>query len=127
MALVGWNPAQKLALTIDNSKVDEDLIDFPINIALTSNTGIGGFDAVDIFDKLSYADRHHIVVTDSNDNKLYTEIAYWDSINEKASLWTKVPTVSSGTDTDLYLYYDAAATTASGYTNDTGTIQAKAV
>lgn len=56
----------------------------------------------------SWWNREKLIVTDSNDNKLYTEIAYWDSINQEASLWTRVPTLSSGTDKELVLYYDAA-------------------
>jgi hypothetical protein len=50
-----------------------------------------------------------IAITDSNDNKLYTEIERWDYANEEANLWVNVPTIVSGTDTTLYLYYDATA------------------
>jgi hypothetical protein len=105
--LSGWNPNQILTLTIDGSKIDEELTDFPINITLSANTGINGFDATDVFDKLSYDNRTKLVVTDSDDNKLYTEIAYWDAINKEASLWTRIPTISSGTNKQLFLYYDA--------------------
>jgi hypothetical protein len=57
----------------------------------------------------SWYNRHKIAITDSNDNKLNTEIAYWDDFNKTASLWTAVPTIASGTDTALTLYYDATA------------------
>lgn len=57
----------------------------------------------------STANRKQLVITDVNDNKLYTEIAYWDDTNQTASLWTKIPTVSSGTDTELTLYYDGTS------------------
>jgi hypothetical protein len=57
----------------------------------------------------SWYNRHKIAITDSNDNKLNTEIAYWDDFNKTASLWTAVPTIASGTDTTLTLYYDATA------------------
>lgn len=133
MALSGWNAQQRFKLTVDGSKIDEDLTDFPVNITLSSGTGITGFDTTDVFDKLydpvtsgSYANRHKIVVTDSNDNKLYTEIAYWDHTDEEASLWTKVPTLSSGTNSDLFLYYDATVTGTS-YTGDTGSTAAENV
>ena len=52
MALSGWNGEQKLNLTIDSSKIDGDLTDFPINITLSSGTGITDFDTTDVFDKL---------------------------------------------------------------------------
>jgi len=34
------------------------------------------------------------------------EIAKWDHANEKAWLWVKILSVASGTDTELYIYYD---------------------
>lgn len=60
-----------------------------------------------------------LVLTDSSDNLLYTEVENWDTPNKKATLWTRVPTVSSGTDTNLYLYYNRDFyTTASGLNNN---------
>ena len=53
MALAGWNENQKLKLIIDSSKVDENLTDFPVNITLSSGTGQTGFDATDVFAKLT--------------------------------------------------------------------------
>ena len=49
MALSGWDNNKKLVLTIDNSKVDEDLTDFPVNITLSSGTGQTSFDATVVF------------------------------------------------------------------------------
>jgi len=56
----------------------------------------------------SWYNRKQIIVTAANDNKLYTEIARWDDFNETASLWTRVPTIASGTNTELILYYDTS-------------------
>ena len=39
-------------------------------------------------------------------DKCFTEIEYWDAVNETATLHMQVPTLTSGTDTDLYLYED---------------------
>ncbi len=75
----------------------------------------------------SWDNRKKIAITDSSDNQLYTEIERWDYANEEANLWVKVPTIASGTDTDLYLYYDASATTNSGYVGDTGDSPAQQV
>jgi hypothetical protein len=57
---------------------------------------------------LEYTDSHlKIAVTDSSGiNQLPVEIEYWDFLNKKATLWTAVPTVASGYDTSIYLYYD---------------------
>jgi len=39
-------------------------------------------------------------------DKCFTEIEHWDAVNETATLHVQVPTLISGTDTDLYLYED---------------------
>ena len=44
---------------------------------------------------------------DGTTTSLPVEIDYWDYINQKAQLWTRVPTVSSGTDTVVTLWYSA--------------------
>jgi len=61
-----------------------------------------------------------IMITDSNNNPLYVEIEHWDTLNEKATLWTKVPTVYSGFDTTLYLYYDKDQADNTTYVGNTG-------
>ncbi len=121
MALSGWNPNNKLKLTIDSSKIDSDLSNFPVCITLISGTGINDFDATAVFDELStISGTKNIAITDSNDNQLYAEIESWDWENEQACLWTKVPTIVSGTDTTLYLYYDATVSGNISYIGNTG-------
>lgn len=118
MSLPGWNADNVLGLTISCNNVEEDLTDFPVLISLSSSSGQGGIDATYVFNKLttssgSYVNRKKIAVTTTIsgvETKLFTEIERWDdttaSGNEQAWLWVKVPTIVSGTDTDLYLYYD---------------------
>ncbi len=129
MALSGWNPDNKLKLTIDGSKIEGDLTNFPVSITLSSGTGQTGFDATVVFDELtaSGTDRKKIAITDSSDNQLYIEIERWDYGNEEANLWVKVPTISSGTSTDLYLYYDATVSGNTSYVGDTGDAAAQNV
>jgi len=52
---------------------------------------------------------------------LPVEIEYWDHTNEEAWLWTKIPTVSSGIETTLYLYYDVTQS-GSSYVGDIGEV-----
>jgi len=129
MGLSGWNEDKKLVLTIDGSKIEGDLTDFPINITLSSGTGQTNFDATKVFDELtaSGTDRKKIAITDSNYNQLYVEIERWDWENKKAVLWTKVPTISSGTNNSLYLYYDATVSGNISYVGDTGETPAQNV
>ena len=131
--LEGWS--NRINLTIDGNKIDENIINFPVLITLSSGSGQTDFDAADVFDELttssgSYDNRKKIAVTTTIsgvETELYVEIERWDSINEQAWLWTKVPTIASGVDTDLYLYYDSTHTTNSGYVGDTGETPAQNV
>lgn len=58
---------------------------------------------------------------------LYTEIENWDYLTDEANLWVKVPTVSSGTNTVLRLYYDTTHSGSDSYVGDTGEAPAKEV
>lgn len=107
--LPGWK--NRIKLTIDSSKVEENLTDFPVLITLSSGCGISSADVTDIFTELTYSGRKKIAVTvvsGTSENYCYTEIEKWDQSNQQAWLWTKVPTITSGTGTVLYLYYDSA-------------------
>ena len=44
-------------ITIDGTKIDEDLVDFPTAIILSSGTGITNFDITGIFDSLTASER----------------------------------------------------------------------
>jgi hypothetical protein len=131
MSLSGWNSNNKLKLTIDSSKVNEDLTNFPVLITLSSGTGITNFDTTAVFDELSTVSgtkKIAITTTISGvETELYTEIERWDWANEQAWLWTKVSTISSGTDTNLYLYYDENHADNTNYIGDTGDTPAKNV
>ncbi len=68
-----------------------------------------------------------IAVTTAADEQLYVEIENWNPYKEEAYLWVKVPTMSSGIDTTLYLYFDSTHTINSGYVGETGSIPAQNV
>jgi len=66
-----------------------------------------------------------IAVTDSTGiNQLPVEIEYWNVRDRQAYLWTKVPTLVSGTDTTMYLYYDKDQLDNDLWVGDTGTVPA---
>jgi len=115
--LEGFSNRLKLIVSSDN--VDSNLTDFPVMVYLSSDSGKNSFDATAVFDELSYDNRKRIAITKSDGTtQCPIEIEYWDNTEEKAVLWTKIPTVYSSVDTDLYFYYDAtySGTTASGNT-----------
>lgn len=68
----------------------------------------------------TFPNRKKLFLTDDSDTPLYMEIERWDQANKEASLWAKVPTVYSGSDTDLYLYYDSSQSDNTSYVGDTG-------
>ena len=104
MALAGWNENQKLKLTIDNSKVDEDLTDFPVNITLSSSTGQTGFDATRIFDALttSGTDSYTKLLLHMDGDQSDSGHKY----NTEGTPQLYPPTTISGLDTLGYMYFD---------------------
>jgi len=76
--------ANRIKITIDGSKIEEDLIDFPIMIPLNYNIGNTMYDAMHIFDILTtssgdgsynftttYSVAHYIIALDDNLNIQY--------------------------------------------------------
>jgi len=115
----------RLKLTIKPDDVDNSLSDFPVMITLTSGSGKTNFDTTSIFDELGNDNRKKIAVTTSDGTtQCPVEIEYWDAVEERAVLWSKIPTVYSTVDTNLYFYYDAtySGTTTSGNVSYVGEI-----
>ncbi|MDY6953364.1 MAG: DUF2341 domain-containing protein, partial [Thermodesulfobacteriota bacterium] len=84
-------------ITIDSTKIDEDLTDFPVLVKLSS----ANFD----FSKAN-PDGHDIRFTaDDGLTLLEYEREGHDSGNEKAEYWVRIPLISSSTDTDFYVFY----------------------
>lgn len=105
--------------------------DFPIAAQfdfLTTYTDSSGSGLDDIVVSGTVSNNTKIAVTDSTGlNQLPVEIEYWDANLEVAYLWAKVPTVTSGTDTKLYLYYDSTKLDNDLYVGSTGSAPARSV
>ncbi|MDD1671127.1 MAG: DUF2341 domain-containing protein, partial [Methanomicrobiales archaeon] len=88
-----WGYRKKI--TIDHTKVSGTQSDFPVLVSLASDTGLSAH---------ARSDGHDIVFTSSDGTtKLSHEIESYSSGSLTA--WVKVPSLSSGSDTDIYLYY----------------------
>lgn len=89
-------------ITIDSTKIDADLTDFPVLVKLDSTN----FD----FSR-SNPDGYDIRFT-SDDGKtlLSYERERHDSVNQVAEYWVKIPSISSTADTVFYMYYRKADT-----------------
>jgi hypothetical protein len=93
--LTGYTTRRKL--TINYSKVDSALSDFPVLVKLTSTN----FN----FSKAN-SDGFDIRFTSSDGTTLLKyERERHDSTNSLAEYWVKVPSVSSTSNTDIYIYY----------------------
>jgi len=117
---------KSIQVIIDHLKIDADLYDFPIAVDISASGGTNGFDASGVFDELQ-GDFQKLVVTDDNDNKLYTEVEYWDAINKKAVLHIKVPQISATQNTQIKISYDPTQADNSGYIGGTGSPAAQEV
>jgi len=115
--LSGW--AYRIELTIDSTKVDNDLVDFPVMIDVPAA----------VFNRFSAdSDRKKIAVTTSDGTtQCYVEIEYWDHASQKGFLHTKIPSILAASDTTIYLYYDAAQSENTTYVGDTGNAAAQNV
>jgi len=90
------NYAHRKQITIDHTKVVSDETDFPVLIKTTDS---------DLTDCLSNG--YDIKFYDStNSNKLKHEIVYWDNTTGELVAWVKIPSLSSTTDTIIYMYYE---------------------
>jgi len=125
--LSGWD--KRVKITIDHNDITTDLSDFPILIYLSSSSGRNNDNVSFVFNELQTdLDRKKIAVTKSDKiTECYVEIEKWDSANKKAWLWVKAPSISSTTDTDLYLYYDKDHSENTDYVGDTGSTPAQNV
>ncbi len=92
-----WNCAwpYRKELTIDNTKVAEDLTEFPVLIDLTdaelaANAQINGED---------------IVFTDIYGTTLSHEIEFYNDVDGHLIAWVNVPSLSSTVDTTLFMYF----------------------
>ena len=112
-----------ITATIDHTKVDADLTDFPVMLKLYESN------AMDFFDRIvsnpAYAQKFRL--EDDQGNPCYVEKELWDYSNQLVILHVKVPLVSSTADTVIKLYYDEAMADNVSYLGDTGSPAAQNV
>jgi hypothetical protein len=86
-------------ITINSAQVVSTLTDFPVLISITdSDLSAAQFNGDDI-----------LFTAGDGTTKLSHEIESWDDFTGKLVAWVKVPSLSSVTDTNIYIYYGNAA------------------
>ena len=74
MALSGWNSNNRLKLVLDGSKINENTLNFPVSVVLSSGTGINNYDPSLVFDELN----------NNTDIDSYTELLLHTDIWDKS-------------------------------------------
>jgi len=126
---LGWlgTWANRVKILVNHNDIDANLSYFPVLINISGSSGINDDDLTAIFDELG-ANRKKIAITTSDGTtQCYVEIEKWDNLNEEAWLWVNVPSISSDSDSVLYLYYDSNQSDNTSYVGDTGSAQAQGV
>ncbi len=108
--IAGWS--KRIKLTVDHTKVASDLEDFPILVNLDSTCS-------GVFNELGDNSKRISFINPSTHEQYYCEIERWDSVNQSAQLWVKLPTVASGINTELYMLYDNNNTDNTNYIGET--------
>jgi hypothetical protein len=94
---IWWNKSwnYRIPIIINHTMIKEDLVNFPILINYNSSD----------FILHSQYDGDDFVFTNEEGLKLNHEIEYYNPTTGKLIVWVKVTSLSSTTDTTLYLYY----------------------
>ncbi len=125
----GWLPSwdKRVKITLDSGDIDAALSNFPVLIYLSASCGINSEDLTFVFDEVG-ANRKKIAVTTSDGTtECYVEVEKWDLGNEKAWLWAKIPSIASGVDTDIYLYFENDHADNDAYVGDPNSVPAENV
>lgn len=95
MGSADWNFRKKI--TIDHTKVDDNLTDFPLLINLSSDSDLASW-AQDDGDDIYFTENDGVT-------KLDHEIEKFDGSTGELIAWVRIPSLSSTTDTEIYMYY----------------------
>ena len=100
--LTGYTKRKKI--TIDNTKVDATLENFPVLVKLTNDAQIGAVSNSDGFDiRFTSSDGTTLLKYERENFAIASDLA-------TANFWVKIPSVSSSANTEFYIYYRATDT-----------------
>jgi hypothetical protein len=124
----GWS--KKITITLDSSKTEDNLPDFPMPVKLSAASGLSARDVSDIFTVLEANSLKIAVTLEDGYTQIPVEVAYWDNANGLASLFVRVPIVFgwfNGNDQKIILWYDAAQADNTAYVGARGSTVGKSV
>ncbi len=113
-------------MTIDSTKIDETLTDFPVLLNITAASGTGDTDLTGVFAQTGTEYTRFLCKTSAGD-EIYADIERWDSVNNTAQLHIKIPSISSSSSTIIKLYYIAETPVSNDYIGMSGSLNAQNV
>lgn len=84
-------------ITIDNTKIDSTLAYFPVLISLSSDDSLASY-AQNDGDDIAF-------IASDESTQLDHEIEYFNGTTGQLQAWVEVPSISSSSDTTIYMYY----------------------
>ena len=81
------------------------MTEFPLLVRLNSSCGINDFDASPIFDEIG-DNYNYTAYSLENGTRLYFEVEYWNTTEESAFIWVKIPAISATENTTVYLWFE---------------------
>lgn len=121
MAWLG-NWKHRVEITVDSTNIDSTLTHFPIPIIINDSSGQDSDDLTAIFSECLSNYQKIAVTEDDGITQLYVEVELWRYEYQVAVLWVSRSdfSLSSSSDTTLYLYYDGTQENNTSYVNITG-------
>ena len=101
MAWLSNDWAYRREITIDNTSNSNDLTDYQVKITL-DNTNFDFSKANNDGSDIRFTD-------DDGSTLLYYWIEKWDSTNQEAIIWVKVPSIPASSNKTIYMYYGNAS------------------
>jgi hypothetical protein len=97
----------RLKIVIDNTKIGEDLTNFPLLVAINniSGSGINNYDASHFFAEVSNSFKVAFTLADGL-TQLYAEKDYTNVAGGKCAWHVKIPSILQAIDTEIFMYYD---------------------
>ena len=103
----GFNYEYCKKITVDHTQVDSDLSNFPLLVKITGDNDLKGVrNGGRVYDSRGW----DIVFRDTNCLQLDHEIEKYDGDAGDLVAWVRVPTLSAGSDTEIFMYYGDSST-----------------
>jgi YD repeat-containing protein len=93
------------AITIDHTKVSATLANFPLLVSISNDN--------DLKNHVTSPSGYDLVFKDGGGSQLNHELEKWDGSTGTLVAWVKIPTLSSTTDTVIYMWYGDSGVTSS--------------